>query len=94
VKHPAQIVRTILLTEKGTRLTESHNQYLFHVHARANKLEIRAAVEKNFGVKVLRVNTLRRQGKLKRLRTMHYGRTPETKRAIVTLKPGDSINLT
>lgn len=91
MKDPRTIVQKVLLTEKGTAMKEKDNQYLFEVSPDANKIEIRQAVEKLFKVKVTRVNTLNRSGKQKRLRTMKYGWTAASKRAIVTLKEGDKI---
>ena len=87
------IVKKMLMTEKGTRLKEATNQYTFEVDRGANKLEIRRAVEQQFNVKVKDVNTMTRQGKAKRLRTMSYGRTPAWKRAVVTLQDGQSIEM-
>ena len=87
------VVRKLLLTEKGTRLKEAANQYVFEVDRAANKLEIRRAVEQQFNVKVKDVNTMVRPGKAKRLRTMSYGRTPEWKRAVVTLQDGQAIEM-
>ena len=94
MKNPHSIIKKMLLTEKGTRLTEKENKYLFRVTGSANKIEIKQAVEKLFGVKVDKVNTMNRPGKNKRLRTMTYGKTSEWKRAVVTLKPGEKIELT
>ncbi len=94
MKEAQSIVKTLVITEKGTRLMEAENKYLFKVFEDANKLDIKRAVEELFGVHVEKVNTLRRKGKQKRERTMRYGRTPGFKRAIVTLKDGDSIDLT
>ena len=94
MKNPHSIIKKMLLTEKGTRLTEKENKYLFRVDGSANKIEIKQAVEKQFGVKVAKVNTMNRPGKNKRLRTMTYGKTSEWKRAVVTLKPGEKIELT
>jgi len=94
MKEPRYIIQRMLVTEKGTRLTEKLNQYLFVVARDANKLEIKRAVEKIFNVAVTKVNTLNRRGKLKRQRTMRYGRTAAWKRAMVTLKAGDKIELT
>lgn len=88
-----RIVKKLLVTEKGTRLKESGNQYLFEVARSANKLEIRRAVEQQFNVKVKDVNTMTRQGKAKRLRTAAYGKTPAWKRAVVTLQDGQSIEM-
>ena len=87
------IVKKMLMTEKGTRLKETGNQYTFEVDRGANKLEIRRAVEQQFNVKVKDVNTMTRQGKAKRLRTMSYGRTPAWTRAVVTLQDGQSIEM-
>ena len=87
------IIRKLLVTEKGTRLKESANQYLFEVDRDANKLEIKDAVQKQFKVKVQSVRTMTRKGKAKRLRTMSYGKTPDWKRAVVTLEAGQSIDL-
>ncbi len=94
MKQAQHVVKTILVTEKGTRLTEKENKYLFKVFDNANKLEIKQAVEELFGVGVTKVNTMRRKGKRKRERTMRYGRTAGWKRAVVTLKDGDHIDLT
>ena len=94
MRAPQIIIRRLLLTEKGTGLTERHNQYLFEVDRAANKREIRDAVQKLFKVTVLKVNTMNRQGKQKRQRSMQYGRTAAWKRAVVALKTGDKIDLT
>lgn len=94
MKSSSIVIRKILLTEKGTRLTETGNQYLFNVHPDANKIEIRKAVEDTFKVNVTGVNTMNRLGKLKRDRRQKYGRRPSVKRAVVTLKAGDKIELT
>jgi len=94
MKESYQIVQNLLITEKGTRLTEKENKYLFRVHPAANKREIKQAVESLFGVNVEQVNTMLRKGKMKRERTMRYGRTAGWKRAVVTLKDGDTIDLT
>ncbi|MGA1193381.1 MAG: 50S ribosomal protein L23 [Kiritimatiellia bacterium] len=88
------IIDKVVITEKGTRLSESDNQYLFNVAPEANKIEIKRAVEEMFKVKVDKVNTLNRLGKLKRDRKFKYGRRPSFKRAVVTLKEGDKIELT
>ena len=87
------VVKKLLVTEKGTRLKEAGNQYVFEVDRLANKLEIRRAVERQFNVKVQDVNTMNRPGKAKRLRTMSYGRTPDWKRAVVTLQAGQTIEM-
>jgi large subunit ribosomal protein L23 len=94
MRDPRFIIQRLMLTEKGTQLTEKLNQYLFRVEPSANKIEIKNAVEKIFNVKVARVNTMNRQGKHKRVRSMNYGKTSAWKRAVVTLKQGEKIDLT
>ena len=86
------LVRSQILSEKGTDLAGKQNQYLFRVARDANKIEIGQAVEKIFGVKVESVRVMNRLGKIKR-RGALGGRQPSWKRAVVRLKKGDSINL-
>jgi large subunit ribosomal protein L23 len=86
------IIDTIRLTEKATLLAEKHNKYVFSVNPKANKLQIKSAVEKLFGKKVVDVNTCNYAGKLKRTRGP-IGRTSHWKKAIVTLKEGEKIDL-
>ena len=88
-----QVVREPHITEKGNLQKEGQNQISFKVHKRANKIEIKRAVEQLFGVKVTAVNTLNRKGKMKRERTPNKGRTAAIKKAVVTLKEGESIEL-
>ncbi|MEA1973851.1 MAG: 50S ribosomal protein L23 [Candidatus Cloacimonadota bacterium] len=66
------------------------NRYFFRVSLNANKVEIRKAIEKIFDVKIDAVNTIRQRGKVKRIRGF-AGKRPDWKKAIVTLKPGQSI---
>jgi len=94
MREAATVVKTLLLTEKGTRHTEKENQYVFEVNRAANKLEIKKAVEELFNVRVAQVNTMIRPGKKKRERSWNYGETSEWKRAVVTLQEGQSIDLT
>lgn len=89
-----EIIKTVRLTEKGTRQGEKLNQYTVVADRRANKPQIRAAVQELFKVKVVRVNTLNVSGKLRRQRTHQAGQAPDWKKAIVTLKKGDKIVLT
>jgi len=89
-----EIVKTVRLTEKGTRQSEKLNQYTVVADRRATKLQIRQAVQELFKVKVLKVNTMRMRGKLRRQRTHQAGKAPDWKKAIVTLKEGDKIVLT
>ena len=88
------IIRTVRLTEKGTRQGEKHNQYTVVADPRANKFQIRNAVQELFKVKVVRVNTMNVRGKARRQRTSQAGTTPGWKKAVVTLKEGDKIVLT
>ena len=87
------IIDSIRLTEKGTLLSEKQNQYVFRVKPHANKLQIKQAIEQLFGKKVIAVNTCNYAGKKKRERTANYGRKAHWKKAIVTLKEGDRIDL-
>lgn len=89
-----EVIKTVRLTEKGTRQGEKFNQYTVVADCRANKHEIRQAVQELFKVKVTNVNTLNVHGKLRRQRTHQAGRAPNWKKAIVTLKDGDKIVLT
>jgi large subunit ribosomal protein L23 len=88
-----EIIKTVRLTEKGTRQNEI-NQYTVVADRRANKTQIRQAVQELFKVKVIKVNTLNVRGKFRRLRTKQAGQAPDWKKAIVTLKEGDKITLT
>ena len=82
-----------VVSEKSYALL-ADNVYTFVVAPQATKPEIRAAVESVFGVSVVKVNTLRRKGKRRLNRRRNtWGRRPDTKRALVTLAPGDSIDL-
>jgi large subunit ribosomal protein L23 len=89
-----EIIKTVRLTEKGTRQSEALNQYTVVADPRANKVQIRQAVQELFKVKVVKVNTLNVRGKSRRQRTSQAGRAPNWKKAIVTLKEGDKIVLT
>ena len=87
------IIVSPVVSEKSYALMEE-GVYTFKVDPDASKPQIRDAVQEIFGVKVAKVNTLNRPGKRKRnRRTFTYGRRPDTKRAIVTLVEGDSIDL-
>lgn len=92
MKNPYDIIKKPLLSEKGTMLTEKQNKYMFAVDGESNKLEIKTAVEKVFKVKVDKVNTVHVSGKVKRMRNT-YGKTADHKKAIVTLKKGEKIDL-
>jgi large subunit ribosomal protein L23 len=86
-------IETVRLTEKASLLSEKLNKYVFRVSPRANKIQIMAAVEKLFNKKVVAVNTCNYAGKKKRERTANFGRKAHWKKAIVTLKEGDKIEL-
>ena len=93
MKNPRDIVIAPIVSEKSYALTET-GAYTFKVHSDATKPEIHDAIEAIFGVKVLKVNTLNRKGKRKRnRRTFTFGSRPDTKRAIVTLAAGQTIDL-
>ncbi len=92
MKHPHDLILGPVVSEKSFDLIESYNTYSFLVDPRANKTEIRQSVEAVFGVKVMSVNTYNRRGKVKRTRRT-LGRRKDTKRALVTLDEGDSIDL-
>ena len=89
-----EIVKTVRLTEKGTRQGEKYNQYTVVADPRANKTQIRTAVQDLFKVKDVKVNTLNVRGKLRRQFRKDAGQAPNWKKAIVTLKEGDKIVLT
>ena len=90
---PTQIIANIRLTEKASLLGEKHNQYVFRVAPKANKIEIKQAIEKLFGKKVVRVNTCQYAGKKKRERRADFGRKSHWKKAVVTLAEGEKIDL-
>jgi large subunit ribosomal protein L23 len=85
-----QVLRRPLFTEKAHFDQERRNAFHFEVAREANKVEIRRAVEALFGVRVVSVNTMRRRGKDVR-RGFTPGTRPDVKRAIVTLRPGQTI---
>jgi len=93
-KDSAVVIKELHLTEKGSESTEKHNSYFFRVAKWANKMEIKRAVEKLYGVTVTGVRTMNYRGKRKRERTVRYGRRADWKRAVVTLKEGSRIDLT
>lgn len=88
---PRDVIIAPVVSEKSYSLIDN-NAYTFLVHPQANKTEIRQAVEKIWGVKVVGVNTMNRKGKTKRFRFAE-GKRRDTKRAIVKLAPGDSIEI-
>jgi large subunit ribosomal protein L23 len=88
------IIKTVRLTEKGTTQADKFNQYTVVADRRANKTQIRDAVEQLFNVHVTDVNTMNVRGKDRRQRTAQAGKTSDWKKALVTLKAGEKISLT
>jgi large subunit ribosomal protein L23 len=91
MKEAQKIIQRPMITEKSTRQKDESRQYVFEVHRHANKIEIQSAVERLFKVKVLQVRTSNVLGKVKRL-GRRYGKRPDWKKAVVTLKEGDRID--
>jgi large subunit ribosomal protein L23 len=89
---PYQIIKRPVVSERSTLLSERENKYVFEVASDANKIQIKRAIEEVFKVGVTKVRTMRMPGKKKRVR-MQLGSTPVWKKAIVTLKQGDRIEL-
>ena len=93
MKDPRDVILAPVVSEKSYSLLDE-GRYTFIVHPSSNKTEIKEAIQSIFGVKVANVNTLNRKGKTKRnRRTWTQGKRPDTKRAIVTLAEGDTIDL-
>lgn len=91
ITDPRDILISPVISEKSYALLDE-NKYTFVVSPDANKTQIKIAVEQVFGVKVTSVNTLNREGKRMRTRT-GFGRRAATKRAVVTVAPGDRIDI-
>lgn len=88
---PHQVLLRPLVTEKGVHRATRNNQYAFEIHCEATKLDVRRAVEELFDVKVAKVRTQNRKGKLRRYR-FRFGRTSDWKKAIVQLDPDHRID--
>jgi large subunit ribosomal protein L23 len=93
MNEPYDLIHNASLTEKATLLSEKHNKYVFRVSPRANKIQIKKAIERLFQKKVIDVNTCNYAGKKKRERRADYGRKAHWKKAIVTLAEGEKIEL-
>jgi len=91
MKDSYSILKKPLVTEKSNLLKEELNQIIFEVDKKANKIEIKEAVEKLFKVNVIKVHTINMQGKIKRLGRSR-GKKPDWKKAIVTLKEGEHVD--
>lgn len=89
--YSSDIIKALIRTEKATKV-EPEGKYLFLVNKSANKIQIKQAVEQIYKVKVRRVNTFISSGKLKKVR-YQLGRTPELKKAVVSLKQGQKIEV-
>ena len=92
MKNPHDVVKGMIRTEKGATLLPM-NKYLFWVDKTSNKIEITSAIEEIYKVKVAAVNTVMMRGKNKRVRYV-AGKTPDWKKAIVTLATGNKIDIT
>ena len=92
MKDPRDIIREPVVSEKSYDLVEDFNTYTFVVDPRSSKTEIKQAIQTIFGVKVVKVNTINRKGKKKRTGWV-VGKRADTKRALVTLAPGDEIDI-
>ena len=92
MKNPRDIIFEPVVSEKSYDLVARNNTYSFVVDPRSNKTEIKQAIEKIFEVKVVSVSTMNRQGKRKRTGAV-LGKRKSTKRALVTLAVGDSIEV-
>ena len=92
MKNPRDIILQPVVSEKSYDLVDANNQYTFIVDPRSNKTEIKQAIQTIFDVKVVSVNTMNRQGKKKRT-GYTIGKRKNTKRALVTLADGDSIDV-
>jgi large subunit ribosomal protein L23 len=90
MKDMFQIIKRPLLTEKSTRKKEEINEVAFEVDRRANRSEVKTAVQTLFKVKVQRVNLMQMEGKKKRV-GKKLGKTPDWKKALVRLAPGETI---
>ncbi len=86
-----QVIRRPIISEKSTRVAERHNQIMFEVDRKATKIEIREAIEKIYGVRVLSVQVANRKGKTKRFRNS-LGARSDQRKAFVRLQAGDDID--
>ena len=93
MKEATHIVRKVHISEKASLLSEKLNQYVFRVDTAANKIEIKKAFEQLFKKRVLSVRTMQYAGKKKRERRADFGRRAHWTKAIVSLAPGDKIDI-
>ncbi|NLM96776.1 MAG: 50S ribosomal protein L23 [Halanaerobiaceae bacterium] len=92
MKDARDIIIAPLISEKSMSMIEENNTYTFKVDKRANKIEIRKAIEEIFNVSVVKVNTMNMRGKKRRL-GYHEGKKPDWKKAMVKLAEGDRIEI-
>lgn len=92
MKTPYDVILEPVLTEKSIIIRENENKYTFKVHPKANKIEIRDAIQKIYNVKVESVAVMNKLGKMKRVR-IALGRRPSWKKAVVKLLDGQKIDM-
>ena len=90
--HVFEVLRRPLITEKSTILQDGYNKYAFEVDSRANKAQVKTAVEASFNVKVTEVNIIKVKGKRKRF-GIRLAQRPSWKKAVVSLRDGDKIQI-
>jgi large subunit ribosomal protein L23 len=94
MKEATQLIQKVHISEKASLVAEKLNQYVFRVSPEANKIEIKNAIERLFKKHVVAVRTMQYAGKKKRERRADFGRRAHWKKAIVSLAPGEKIELT
>lgn len=91
MKNLHTVIKRPLFTEKGSRLKESENKVFVEVDIKANKLDIKKAMEEIFKVKIEKVATIKRHGKWKR-QGRSLGKRPDRKKAVITIKEGEKLD--
>lgn len=91
--HDFEIIKEPLITEKSMALSQNENKFTFKVDRRANKTEIRTAIERIYGVHVIGISTVNKNAKSASRGSRYRGTIPGFKKAVVTLKEGETINL-
>lgn len=91
--HMYDVLQAPLITEKVARDQESQNKYAFRIHPQSNKKQVKEAIEKIYNVHVIKINTSKVRGKWRRVR-YQPGLQASWKKAIVTLKKGEKIDIT
>ena len=93
MRSPQDTLLRPVVTEKAVDLVRSENKYTFYVNPKSNKIEIKQAVEALFKVQVLAVNTANVKGKKRKVGRAPEGSRPDRKKAVVSLRPGDKIEI-